>query len=100
MTTNLELKAATAAVNAQTGRRYCRKCTLFKPFAGGYLGQDARRRPVWYCATCTKIGGRQARPATVAKNQTDSRRPGQRDLSSDLSPAWKLAHAPLNGDSE
>lgn len=93
-TTAAELARETAAANAATGRRFCRKCYSFKPFDGGHSALDARRRAVWRCASCTTNKSGQAPVTAQSSTKTPITR-SAKNVAGVLSPAWKAMHAPL-----
>lgn len=98
ITTAARLRNATAAVEAITGRKFCRKCNSHKPFSGGVSALDSRHRTVWYCADCTRIASGQANSATTPAVLTSAKtRPmtEKRSASVCLTDFWKLAHKPL-----
>jgi hypothetical protein len=92
------LKSATAAAEAATGRKFCRKCNSFKPLDGGRFALDSRHRFIWYCAKCTRFTSGPASPATNSEIPTPARArtvTSKLDAGTGLTDFWKLAHKPL-----
>lgn len=92
------LKNATAAAEAVTGRKFCRKCCAFKPLTGGIFALDSRRKNIWYCSSCTRKTSFKGSLATTPASPTPAKArqvTSKRDALAGLSDAWKNAYAPL-----